>query len=123
MNLIDRLRLIRDGLTARATVTFTRDDLSELLGESPAGDVQHTAQPADLTVEEVAERMKRKPNTITHWIRAGKLDAYKFNGREYRVTPAALDAYLQAQREGKQAPKTAGNAADLGSWRDLRRAA
>ena len=122
MNALDRLRLLRDTLPPSGSVVFTRGALSELLGESePETHASETA--ADLTVEQIADRLNRKPNTVRDWIRAGKLDAYSFNGKEYRVTPAALHAYLQAQREGKQASKPAGKAANLGSWRNLRKAA
>ena len=124
MDAITRLRLLRDGLTTDGTVTFTRNSLSELLGEAPAGDVQHATHPADLTVEQVAERFGRSPNTVRDWIRAGKLRAYPFNGKEYRVTPPALAEFIQAQQEGKEAGKRAitrqSKPVDLGGWRRVR---
>ena len=121
MDAITRLRLLRDGLTTDGTVTFTRNSLSELLGETPAGDVQHATQCADLTVEQIAERFGRSPGTVRDWIRAKKLRAYPFSGKEYRVTPAALEEFIQAQREGKQEPaKRQGKPVDLGGWRRVR---
>ena len=123
MDALTRLRLLRDGLTTDGTVTFTRNSLSELLGEAPAGDVQHATQSADLTVEQVAERFGRSPGTVRDWIRAKKLRAYPF-GKEYRVTPAALEEFIRAHREGKEAGKRAitgqRRPADLGGWRRVR---
>ena len=113
--------MLRDGLTTDGTVTFTRNSLSELLGELPAGEVQPVTQPADLTVEQVGEKLGRRPGTVRDWIRAGKLRAYMF-GKEYRVTPAALEDFIQAQREGKpdRTAKQPAKVADLSRWRQVR---
>lgn len=80
--------------------------------------------PADLTVQEVADQMGRKSGAVRGWIRSGELRAYLFNGKEYRVTRAALAEYIEAQRLGrKRSPSGAGKTADLGAWRQVRRGA
>ena len=86
MDALNRLRLLRDTLPTSGSVVLTRDALSELLGEAEPKDVgAHPLSAADLTVEQVAERMGRAPGTVRDWIRAKKLRAYPFNGKEYRV--------------------------------------
>jgi excisionase family DNA binding protein len=123
VNLQDRLRLLRDTLPANGAVTFTRADLSELLGEVDASETVSLAKPADLTVTEIATELKRSPNRIRDYIRNGELKAYTF-GRELRCTRAALDAFIEAKRAGKrEIAGTQGKAADLGRWRNVRPAA
>ena len=122
MNALDRLRLLRDTLPTSGSVVLTRDALSELLGEStPETHAPEAA--ADLTVEEIGEQLNRAPNTVRNWIRAGDLRAYRF-GKEYRCTRAALEEFIQAQRDGKREIAgnrgTAGKPADLGRWRQVR---
>ena len=120
MNPLNRLRLLRDTLPTSGSVVLTCDALSELLGESPAGDVQHATQSADMTVEQVAERFGCRPGTVRDWIRAEKLRAYIF-GKEYRVTPAALEEFIQAHREGQREPaKRQSKPVGLGGWRRVR---
>ncbi len=121
MNIEDRLRLLRDHLPAGGSVTFTRADLSELLGEAEPVSTG-VDKPGDLTVEEIAVELKRSPNRVRDFIRSGALKAYTF-GREYRCTRAALEAFMDAQREGKREPAAPGKRADLGGWRKVRPAA
>jgi excisionase family DNA binding protein len=77
----------------------------------------------------VAEIVGRKAGTVRDWIRQERLRAYLFNDREYRVSRAALQEYLDAQRGADKSGAGAatkqparGKAPDLGSWRELRRA-
>ena len=123
MDVIARLQILRDSLPSNGSVTFTRADLCELLGEQPAEKEKEGVPIRDLTVHEVASITGRKPNTVRDWIRAGKLDAYQFNGREYQITRSSLEKYLEEQRKGKHKrtePKTRTN---LGRWREVRNAA
>lgn len=46
------------------------------------------------TIEEVAENLRVAYLTVYRWIKAGKLEALKA-GRQYRITPKALDQFLQ----------------------------
>lgn len=89
--------------------------LAELAREQ-GGEAHPRPAGADLTVEQVAERMDRRPGTVRNWIRAGDLDAYLFRGKEYRVTEQALARFVQQQRGGQQ-KETATEEADLGAWR------
>ena len=55
----------------------------------------------DLTAEEFAELLGRKPSTIRGWLIAGEIvEAYKLKGREWRIPRAAARRYLDAQRNG-----------------------
>ena len=117
MNPISQLRAAVAAIPSGSLipVDWVRDQLA---GE---GEPSTSAPSADLTVEQVAERFGRSPGTVRDWIRAGKLRAYPFNGKEYRVTPAALEEFHQAQREGKQEPaKQQSKPVDLGGWRRVR---
>jgi len=53
-------------------------------------------------VVEVSEILRVHPNTILALLKAGKLRGGKI-GREWRVTPAALDEYLRGLGPGGQA--------------------
>lgn len=118
MDALSRLRQFCDLAPAGTMVPV--EALVAMLGaaEAPAD------TPADLTVQEVAEQMGRKPGAVRGWIRSGELRAYLFNGKEYRVTRAALAEYIEAQRTGrKRSQGGAGKTADLGAWRQVRRGA
>lgn len=69
---------------------------------------------ADLRVPEVAEELGRAPSTVRGYIRRGELDAYRF-GREYRIRPSAVRAFLDKQAEEPVSVDV--ESADLGSWR------
>lgn len=105
----DRLRRIVDALPPGAAATLPRDTLAEWIGAEDPEPL------ADLTVKEVAEIVKRAPSTVRGWCQAGELDSYLFQGREYRVTRAALRAFQDRQA----APEDDPGDDDLSSWRDL----
>ncbi len=57
-------------------------------------------QPTDqevLTVEEVAEILKRAPSTIRTWLGKGMIPGALKLGREWRVPRTALDRFLETQ--------------------------
>ncbi len=54
---------------------------------------------ADLSTADIARMYDRTPQTVRGWIYRGLLDAYKFQGREWRVTPASLEKFRREQRE------------------------
>lgn len=99
-------------------VEHIRADLQELPHQDPK-----TVRAGDLTLVQVAERVGRSVSTVRGWAASGELEAFKFRAREWRVTPEALEAFLQAQRKPKQAQvKTVRptGPVDLGSWRKVR---
>src|SRR5215212_10351554 len=56
------------------------------------------------SLDQVAERLQVSDQTVRRWIKSGKLAAYK-PGREYRITPSDLDAFLESYSYPKvQAP-------------------
>lgn len=57
------------------------------------------AQPQDLTVEQVAERMQVTQESVRRWLRMGLLRGYRPGGAKarkagWRVRPADLEDYI-----------------------------
>ena len=97
MRIADRIQKIIDGIPDGGSVTLPVESLREWLSETGTG-LDH-----DLTVDDVAKFFDRSPVTVRAWIRGGRLEAYRFQGREYRITHAALEELQQRQRgEGQQ---------------------
>ena len=94
MKLSDRLSRMIDGMPGGASITLPVDTLRDWLSE-PGGSLDQ-----DLTVEEVGKFFDRSPVTIRAWIRDGRLRAYRFQGREYRIPESALEEF-QAQQRGR----------------------
>ena len=92
MKLSDRLTRMIDGMPDGASVTLPVAEMRAWLNENGSG------LDPDLTVEEVGEFFHRSPVTIRAWIRAGRLRAYRFQGREYRIPEAALEELQQKER-------------------------
>jgi excisionase family DNA binding protein len=74
---------------------------------------------ADLTADEIAQALGKKPSTVRGWLNAGQIpDAYKLNGKEWRVPVEALNAFQGSQRESQPAPRLSDRGAKrLGDWR------
>ena len=99
----DALRLLAERLPSGAVIPVVREDLLDLIGGSQSFPM------ADLTVEQVAHILNRKPSTVRGWCNSGQLSAYRLNGREYRVTSQSLESYQSGQRGGQ--PR------GLGAWK------
>lgn len=114
MTLREQLERLRDALpTPASSVTLTRADLGELLGQPDA------VEPlSDLTVEDVAAEVDRAPSTVRGWCHDGKLRAYRLNGREWRITRGSLRDFLRAQHEDQDADPLP-HSDDLSSWREV----
>ena len=81
-----------DGMPDGAMISLPVDTVRTWLNENGSGLDQ------DLTVEEVGKFFDRSPVTIRTWIRDGRLRAYRFQGREYRVCESALEEFQQKER-------------------------
>ena len=95
-----------------------REDLRELRHQEPEARL-----PTDMTLPEVAERVGRSVSCVRGWAASGELEGYKLMGREWRITPEALEAFLDAQRKPKQQREKAARPTgpvDLGAWRTAR---
>lgn len=105
-----------------ASVTLTKADLLAIAEAGGFGSTEdrEEVRGGDLTVEDVAELTKRAPSTVRGWLINGDLRGYKLNGRDWRVTRKALNAYLEAQREPGPTPTETGTEVDLGAWRNAR---
>lgn len=77
----------------------------------------------DLSVEEVAEIVDRKPATVRSWARGKRLQGYRLNGREWRFTREAVDAFRRDQGRVPITPQTSQppGSSDLGAWRTAAR--
>ena len=65
----------------------------------------------DLTVEGVAELFGKRPSTVRFWIERGHFPgAYKLHGKQWRVPPAAIEAFQRTQQ-------AASGGSDLSAWR------
>lgn len=73
-----------------------------------------------MTCEQVGERVDRTAATVRSWVRTGQLEGYRFQGREIRITEAALQAFIEGQRNGAaredRLPQRA-KPLDLATWR------
>jgi excisionase family DNA binding protein len=113
MTLLDRLRALVDALPPGGSVTFTREWLAgELQGAAAA------PQNVDLTIAQVAARLGRAPSTVRGWLERGELNGYRFRGREWRIAPAALEAFVARER-GTADRRSA--RPSISDWRALRK--
>ncbi len=80
-------------------VTVPKEYILELRDGSGSEAVTAPPNGADLTVHEVATRFGRDPSTVRLWISQGRFSgAYRFQGREWRIPPAALAAFEETER-------------------------
>lgn len=88
-----------------------RDWILGLVIEVEASPAPGAPTTVDLTVEVVAELFGRRPSTIRSWIERGDFPgSYKLHGKQWRVPPAAIDAFQRTQQTAKRS-------SDLGAWR------
>ena len=108
-----RIRAIIDPLPDEflLPVSCLRQELASLVASVPD---PHDTRP-DHTVKQLAERFDRSDSCVRGWCRTGKLKAYKFNDREYRVTPSALAEFEERMR-GRRPAEPAQPVA-LDAWR------
>lgn len=117
MNVNERLRQIIASLPSdTAAVTLTRADLAALI-EGPENMAPIPTR--DLSVDEVAQDTGRAPSTVRGWLIAGALRGYKLNGRDWRVTRAALREYLDRQAVEAEGRTKRGHEVDLTVWRGI----
>lgn len=94
MRIADRIQTIVEGMPSGGAVTLPVDSLRTWLSENGSG-IEH-----DLTVKDVAKFFDRSPVTVRTWIRGGRLRAYQFQGREYRIPESALGEFQERERNG-----------------------
>jgi excisionase family DNA binding protein len=122
MTLEQQLRQITDALPETAAVVLPVTLIRGWLTDDTSSPAGHRAY---LTVAEVAALFNRSPQTVRSWIRNQELDAYMLHGREYRITPRALEAFQRQQQAGTVSPRpepaSGPRAVSLGAWRATRR--
>ena len=106
------------GVDPRQVVTVPAGWLLEAL-EGAQDVAQGATLTADLTVGELAAHFGRSPSTVRSWLERGELAGYRLQGREWRVTREALEAFQQRERtRRKPSPAGAGApSAPLSEWR------
>jgi hypothetical protein len=119
----EHLRALAEALPAGAAVSVPREWLLELLDVANA--LQTSAlPPADLTVADLAARFGRGTSTVRGWLERGFFEgAYKLNSKDWRVPQAAVEAFQERQRGGKQSEGSGlGDrpVGCLGDWRKVR---
>jgi len=115
---LEELRELAARLPPGSSVTLPRDALLEAVGEPSR------SQPsADLTVAQLAARFYRSPSTVRAWVEAGRFpDAYKLEGRDWRVPESSLAAFIAAQRRGPRPPSSIpATPSSISAWRNVRR--
>jgi excisionase family DNA binding protein len=116
--------LLPPGATVTLPVSWLRGD--EAVGQ-PVRQAPAATGPADgdgdMTVEQVAVRVGRRPSTVRGWCATGILEGYRLNGRDWRIPRAALADFQRRQRV-KPAPKPrrTGAPVDMVAWRQARAA-
>ena len=126
MNPLEQLRTAVAALPPGALVTLPREALLDVLGggrEDGAGTTGGDGAPAvtvDLTVTDVAQRFRRHASTIRQWLESGRLEGYKLFGREWRVPLAAVAAFQDQQRHGRERGSSpTRDAPSLADWRKV----
>lgn len=125
MTLAEHLRAMVATMPSGASVSLPVDWLRAQLEEEESSR-DTTLAPSDLTLAEIAKRVHRAPSTVRGWLNGGMVPgAYRLRGRDWRVPPSALQAFLrqQAAPKAEPVPRRRDRAPDLGSWRQLNRKA
>jgi hypothetical protein len=124
MTFREHLRALAEALPPGSAIPVPREWLLELLGDPEPLQTSATTVAADLTAAQVARIIGRKPSTIRGWLETGLLEGYKLNGREWRVTPMAVEAFQARQRNGKRSEGSGPGdrpVRGLGDWRSVGR--
>ena len=115
-----RLRALAELLPAGSSITLSDAGLRALLDEDTTSVTRRSDDLNDYTVPELAELFERKASTVRGWLDAGRFpDAYKLNGRDWRVPRAGVEAFRREQilQPSKSAARS--QSADLGAWRKV----
>ena len=127
MNPLEQLRMAAAAALPPGTlVTLSREALLDVLGggrgdgATATGGDEPAAVAVDLTVSDLAQLFRRHPSTIRQWLESGRLEGYKLFGREWRVPLAAVAAFQDQQRHGRERRSSPTRGApSLSDWRKV----
>jgi hypothetical protein len=121
--LYSHLRAVAEALPTGTVIPVPSDVLIALLDQT------EIAYPdkRDLTVMDLCTLFGRRPSAVRAWLERGDLfpNAYKLNGKAWRVPAIDVDVFKERQRagckSGDHARGTHAPTADLSAWRRIRR--
>ncbi len=104
------------GELATATKYTEMKMLAREIRRAPSG--SDPRPQADLSTAEIARMYDKSPQTVRGWIGKGLLEAYRFQGHEWRVTPDSLQKFIREQREPLKL-EVVSPEPNLGAWRKV----
>src|SRR2546425_8027727 len=126
MNPLEQLRTAAAALPPGTLVTLPREALLDVLGgrggdgAAATGGDGSPPVAVDLTVTDLAQRFRRHPSTIRQWLESWRLEGYKLFGRGWGVPLAAVAAFQDQQRHGRERRNSpALGAPSLADWRTV----
>lgn len=111
------LRALCAALPDGAAVTLPKSELVAIARALPLEELPGAAY----SVADVATRLGRKPSTVRRLCASGALKSYRLNGRDFRIEPGALVAYIERQHDRPRTARQGAAAADLSAWRATRK--
>lgn len=116
MSLVETIAALAKAAPPDATVTVRW--LAEQLARESSVGRPAPAVSVDLTVAALATLFERSPGAVRDWIRSGAFpNAYRLNGREWRVPHADVVA-MQREQSTTHPQRTASRRpADTSAWR------
>lgn len=116
MTVRDHLRALAEALPPDGAAMVPVAWIRELLEERGAS----ALVPPDLTVRDLARQFQRGVSTVRGWLEEGLFaGAYRLHGKDWRVPPAAVQAFQERQRAPNSDARRHGQTVpvDLGAWR------
>ena len=116
----DQLRAMAETVPPGGAITLPRDWLVAALDAE--GEPANLPPGVDLTVPDLVRLFGKRPSTVRSWLEAGLLpNAYKLRGKQWRVPPSAVEAFLARERTPDGTPPAPLPQRGRGSLSDYRK--
>ena len=118
-------RAVFEAFPPGASVTLLREHALQLLGGGAVAPFQPSLE-ADLTCKTAGAIIGRHDSTVRSMCERGEFpNAYRHNGREWRIPAGAVRSYQSAQRSGQHSVErnqrqAGGRPPDISAWRKAR---